>query len=73
MLFPGKLLVDDAAAALALSLSPEDLEWLISTEQLAPIIIRGRRLFDAAQLEELVRIYRTVQSREKTREQTHRE
>lgn len=67
-----KLLVDDAEAASTLSIPAEDLEWLVSTEQLMPIVIRGRRLFDFTQLEELVRTYRIVQSRGRTRGQTNR-
>ena len=58
-----KLLVDDDEACQILSISRDDLEWLISTQQLSPIRIRGHRLFDMAQFEELVRVYMTVQSR----------
>jgi len=58
-----KLMVDDAEAAALLSISPDDLEWLAVTGQLDPILIRGRRLFDTAQLQQLIVTYRTVQSR----------
>lgn len=58
-----KLLVDDAEACAMLSIPPETLAWLIATEQLAPINIRGRRLFPARQLEELIRTYAVVQAR----------
>ena len=58
-----KLLVDDNEARARLSIPAADLEWLVSTQQLSPIQLRGRRLFLVAQLEELVLTYRTVQSR----------
>ena len=64
-----KLLVDDHEASQILSIPIIDLEWLVATEQLAPIQIRGRRLFEVLQLEELVRLYKTVQSR-RTHDQT---
>ena len=60
-----KLLVDDNEASELLSIPAPDLEWLVNTQQLSPIQLRGRRLFLVAQLEELVLTYRTVQSRGK--------
>jgi hypothetical protein len=60
-----KLLVDEIEASQLLSIAATDLEWLVSTQQLSPIHIRGRRLFMVAQLEELVQTYKTVQSRGK--------
>ncbi len=58
-----KLLVDDSEASELLSISTNDLEWLVSTQQLSPIQIRGRRLFQLSQLEELIQVYNKVQSR----------
>jgi hypothetical protein len=60
-----KLLVDDAEACEMLSIPAEHLDWLVRTEQLIPINIRGRRLFAVRQLEELVRTYSIVQARGK--------
>ena len=57
------LLVDNAQAAIILSIPPDDLDWLVSTQQLFPIHIRGRRLFEITQLEELIQTYQSVQSR----------
>jgi hypothetical protein len=65
MLYQRKLLVDGAEATAILNISQQDLEWLVDTQQLSPIHIRGRRLFTVAQLEELVQTYKTVQSRGK--------
>jgi hypothetical protein len=62
-----KLLVDDAAACTMLSIPAEHLDWLVKTEQLNPINIRGRRLFAVRQLEELVRTYSIVQARGRDR------
>jgi len=64
-----KLLVDDPEACESLSVSAEDLEWLVQTGQLAPIQIRGKRLFDSSQLLELVRLYKTIQGRTNPDEQ----
>ncbi|MDR5725964.1 MAG: hypothetical protein RB191_00690 [Terriglobia bacterium] len=58
-----KLLVDEREAKSILSISDTDLEWLVTTQQLFPVYLRGRRLFEIAQLEELIRIYKTVQTR----------
>lgn len=58
-----KLLVGETETRSMLSISGEDLEWLVNTEQLSPILLRGRRLFDVSQLNELVRTYQIVQSR----------
>ena len=57
-----KLLVNNEASEL-LSIPAHVLEWLVDTQQLSPIHIRGRRLFLVTQLEELTRTYQTVQSR----------
>lgn len=58
-----KLLVDDAEACAMLSIPAEHLDWLVKTEQLSPIHIRGRRLFAVRQLDELVTTYSVVQTR----------
>jgi hypothetical protein len=58
-----KLLVDDNEASERLSIPADDLEWLVNTQQLSPIQLRGRRLFLVAQLEELIQTYKTIQSR----------
>lgn len=58
-----KLLVDESEAKSILSISESDLDWLVSTQQLFPVYLRGRRLFELSQLEELVRLYTTVQAR----------
>lgn len=58
-----KLLVDESEAKSILSISDSDLEWLVTTQQLFPVYLRGRRLFEFSQLEELVRLYKTVQAR----------
>jgi hypothetical protein len=65
MSYQRKLLVDGAEATVILNISQQDLEWLVDTQQLSPIHIRGRRLFMVTQLEELVQTYKTVQSRGK--------
>jgi hypothetical protein len=62
-----RLLVDDAEACEMLSIPAEHLDWLVKTEQLGPISIRGRRLFALRQLEELVRTYSIVQARGRNR------
>jgi hypothetical protein len=58
-----KLLVDDNEASELLSIPAPDLEWLVNTQQLSPIQLRGRRLFLVAQLEELIQTYKAVQLR----------
>lgn len=58
-----RLLVDSTEAIAILSIPPDDLDWLVDTQQLSQINIRGRRLFELTQLEELVQTYKTVQSR----------
>jgi len=58
-----KLLVAEKEAIGMLSISESDLDWLVATQQLFPIYLRGRRLFELSQLEELVRVYKTVQTR----------
>ena len=58
-----KLLVAEKEAIGMLSISEIDLDWLVTTQQLFPIYLRGRRLFELSQLEELVRVYKTVQTR----------
>jgi hypothetical protein len=58
-----KLLVNDGEASQLLSILPNDLEWLVGTQQLCPIHIRGQRLFEFSQLEALVQTYRTIQGR----------
>ena len=60
---PRKILVDDDAVRTILSIPAPDLNWLVDTEQLLPIQIRGRRLFELSQIEELVCLYKTVQAR----------
>lgn len=57
------LLVDDAGAMSALSLDQDGVNWLVSTRQLLPIYIRGRRLFLVSDLEKLVANYQVVQHR----------
>lgn len=63
MQFTRKLLVDNAEACTMLNIPAEHLDWLVKTEQLSPICIRGRRLFAVRQLEELVTTYSVVQAR----------
>jgi hypothetical protein len=58
-----KLLVGDNEASELLSIPANDLEWLVNTQQLSPIQLRGRRLFLMTQLEELIQTYKTVQAR----------
>jgi hypothetical protein len=58
-----KLLVSEAEACELLSLSPDDFLWLTATEQLSPLFIRGRTLFEVARLHELIQVYKSVQSR----------
>lgn len=60
---PRKILLADEAAMGALSIDSDTLDWLVDTRQLAPITIRGRRLFPVAQLNELVTAYSVVQAR----------
>jgi hypothetical protein len=45
-----KPLVSEEVACELLSLSLDDLLWLTATEQLSPLFIRGRRLFEVARL-----------------------
>jgi hypothetical protein len=58
-----KLLVSEEEACELLSLSLDDLLWLTATEQLSPLFIRGRRLFEVARLHEFIQVYKSVQSR----------
>jgi hypothetical protein len=58
-----KLLIDSAETIAILSISRDDLDWLVDTQQLSPINIRGQRLFELSQLKERVVTYKTVQSR----------
>lgn len=58
-----KLLVSEEEACELLSLSPDDLLWLTATEQLAPLFIRGRKLFELTRLHEFIQVYKSVQSR----------
>ncbi len=68
-----RLLVNDADACSMLSIPAEHLDWLVKTEQLSPINIRGRRLFAVRQLEELVRTYSIVQARGRINDQDDRQ
>ena len=68
-----KLLVDDAEACAMLSIPAEHLDWLVKTEQLTPVNIRGRRLFPVRQLEELVRTYAVVQARGRSHAEDNQE
>ena len=63
MEFNPALLLDDVGATAALSIDQEALDWLVSTQQLLPIYIRGRRLFRYSDLQELVAGYQVVQHR----------
>jgi hypothetical protein len=67
-----RLLVDDAEACSMLGVPAEHLDWLVKTEQLSPVNIRGRRLFGVRQLEELVHTYAIVQARGRIHDQGDR-
>jgi hypothetical protein len=58
-----KLLVSEAEACELLSLSINELLWLTATEQLTPLFIRGRKLYEVARLHEFIQVYKSVQSR----------
>ena len=58
-----KLLVTEEEACQLLSLSLDDLVWLTATEQLSPLLIRGRKLFEVSRLHEFIQVYKSVQSR----------
>jgi hypothetical protein len=64
-----KLLVDDAEACAMLSIPVEHLDWLVKTERLIPVTIRGQRLFTVRRLNELVLTYSIVQARGRNRGQ----
>lgn len=46
-----------------MNLSLDDLEWLASTRQLNPIVIRGKRRFLFAEIESLVKVYQSTEHR----------
>jgi hypothetical protein len=58
-----RILLDDAEAVNALNLSLEDIDWLVQTSQLQPIMIRGKRRFLRRDLEVLVNLYQSIQNR----------
>ena len=60
---PTRILLDDAETVRALSLSLDDIDWLIRTRQLQPIMIRGKRRFLRRDLEVLVNLYQSTQTR----------
>ena len=57
------VLLDDTEAAAALTISPEDLDWLAATRQLLPITICGKRRFLHDDLRNLARVYQSIQNR----------
>ncbi len=60
---PPPRLLDEHSARKALSLDTDALAWLVATGQLTPFTVAGRRLYLWRQLEELVRVYRSKQTR----------
>jgi hypothetical protein len=60
---PSRILLDDAETVRALNLSIQDIEWLVSTRQLQPITILGKRRFLRRDLEVLVNLYQSTQNR----------
>jgi hypothetical protein len=56
------LLLDDAAVSFALKLDLEDVEWLVSTGQLLPIFLNGKRRFPLQSLQELIASYEHTQT-----------
>lgn len=61
MTTPTPRLLDESDALRALSLDEDDLVWLVATGQLTPLTIAGKRKYLWRQLEELVRVYRSIQ------------
>lgn len=55
-----------AEAARLLSLKRDEVEWLIDTGQLRTILIAGRRLVIDKDIDDLLHVYREVQSRAAT-------
>ncbi len=58
---PNQILWDEVETLRRLSVSSDELGWLVSTGQLNPISIRGRRLFLAEELKALVQTYQATQ------------
>jgi hypothetical protein len=52
-----------AEAARLLSLKPDEIEWLVDTGQLKTILIAGHRLVMSKDIDDLLEVYREVQSR----------
>lgn len=63
MTIPTVLLLDETDALNSLHIDQSDLDWLVSTRQLLPVTIRGKRRYFYKDLENLVQVYRTVQNR----------
>jgi hypothetical protein len=57
-----RLYADDDLPAL-LHLTQEQIDWLVSTGQLTPILIAGEERYDARDINKLIETYKTVQSR----------
>jgi len=60
---PTPRLLDESQTMRALSLDEDDLSWLVATGQLTPVTVAGQRLYLRRQLEELVHVYRSIQTR----------
>jgi hypothetical protein len=60
---PRVLLLEDLDVLAALKIDMSDLDWLVSTRQLLPISIRGKRRFLLREIEKLVQLYHKVQHR----------
>ncbi len=60
---PKQILWDESETLRRLSVTSDELDWLVSTAQLNPISVRGRRLFLVEELKALVRVYQSTQRR----------
>ncbi len=60
---PRILLLEDSDVLTALKIDISDLDWLVSTKQLLPISIRGKRRFLLREIEKLIQLYHKVQHR----------
>jgi hypothetical protein len=58
------ILANSTEAARILALPEQELDWLISTQQLRPIFIHGHCLFLIEDLRRLARDYQAVQHRD---------
>jgi hypothetical protein len=66
--FHRRLMPRDEAAQM-LHLTDEDIQWLVDTKQLPEIRLRGRKLFDSRDLDQLIDTYKTLVTRRKDKDE----